>query len=196
MFLRNKSTLLTLNCPFWPKYISIIHNNTSSGEKVHLCCPLTTKSGVWSEKKNGAWSVHISLLIQMRQLFPWRKHYYGQRNHILAGSNDLKLKTYHVLLHKVLTDGLAWCGLLVDYCDVFIICLDSHSDGTHSLQRIHWWAGDVMPHFSTQVHILSTFLSTNVLICCHLGSNMTMWFAWRTSMKVGRITTWSCSCKH
>ncbi len=32
-----------------------------------------------------------------------------------------------------LTDGLDWCGLLVDYSDVFISCLDSHSDGTHSL---------------------------------------------------------------
>ncbi len=30
-----------------------------------------------------------------------------------------------------------WSGLLVDYCDGFISCLDSHSDGTHSLQRIH-----------------------------------------------------------
>uniref|UniRef100_A0A8C2D5I5 Adaptor related protein complex 4 subunit beta 1 n=1 Tax=Cyprinus carpio TaxID=7962 RepID=A0A8C2D5I5_CYPCA len=29
---------------------------------------------------------------------------------------------------------LEWCGLLVDLCDVFISCLDSHSDGTHSLQ--------------------------------------------------------------
>ncbi len=28
----------------------------------------------------------------------------------------------------------------MDYCDVFISCLDSYSDGTHSLQRIHWWA--------------------------------------------------------
>ncbi len=28
-------------------------------------------------------------------------------------------------------------GLLVDYCDVFTSCLDSHSDGTHSLQI--WW---------------------------------------------------------
>ncbi len=37
-----------------------------------------------------------------------------------------------------LTDGVEWCGLLVDYCDVFISCLDSHSDGTHSLQRTHW----------------------------------------------------------
>ncbi len=34
-----------------------------------------------------------------------------------------------------------WSG--VGYCDVFISCLDSHSDGTHSLQRIHWWASDI-----------------------------------------------------
>ncbi len=32
------------------------------------------------------------------------------------------------------------CGLLVDYCDVFISYLDSHSDGTHSLQRSNWCA--------------------------------------------------------
>ncbi len=25
---------------------------------------------------------------------------------------------------------------VVDYCDVFISCLDSDSDGTHSLQKI------------------------------------------------------------
>ncbi len=36
----------------------------------------------------------------------------------------------------------------MDYCDVFISCLDSHSDGTHSLQRIHWWASDAVLHFS------------------------------------------------
>ncbi len=41
----------------------------------------------------------------------------------------------------MLTAGLEWCGLLVDYCDVFISCSSgSHSDGTHSLQNIHWWA--------------------------------------------------------
>ncbi len=50
-----------------------------------------------------------------------------------------------------LTDGLEWCGSLVDYCDVFISCLDSHSDGTHSLQSIHWWTSDVMLHFSKSV---------------------------------------------
>ncbi len=51
-------------------------------------------------------------------------------------------------LLKTLTDGLEWCVLLVDYCGVFISCLDSHSDGTHSLQSIHWWASDAMLHFS------------------------------------------------
>ncbi len=36
-------------------------------------------------------------------------------------------------------------------CDVFINCLDSHSDGTHSPQSIHWYASDVMLHFSKSV---------------------------------------------
>ncbi len=37
----------------------------------------------------------------------------------------------------MLIDGLELWELLVDNCDVFISCWDSHSDGTHSL---HWWA--------------------------------------------------------
>ncbi len=52
----------------------------------------------------------------------------------------LKYTAFHF---KTLIDGLELCGLLVNYCDVIISCLDSHSDGTHSLQRIHcvskWW---------------------------------------------------------
>ncbi len=48
----------------------------------------------------------------------------------------------------MLIDGLEWCGLLVDYCNVFISCLDSHSDGTHSLQGIHWCAIGVMLNLS------------------------------------------------
>ncbi len=35
-----------------------------------------------------------------------------------------------------LIDGLEWSGILEVHCDVFSSCLDSHSDGTHSLQRI------------------------------------------------------------
>ncbi len=58
------------------------------------------------------------------------------------------LQTHSFCLLKMLTDGLDWCGLLVDYCDVFISCLDSYSDGTHSLQSIHCWVNDVMLYFS------------------------------------------------
>ncbi len=46
------------------------------------------------------------------------------------------------LLHKTLIDGLE-CGLLVDYCNVFICLLNSYSDGTHSLQRINWQTSDL-----------------------------------------------------
>ncbi len=38
-------------------------------------------------------------------------------------------------------------------CDVLISCFDSHFDGTHSLQRIHWWVTDVMQKFSKSVSI-------------------------------------------
>ncbi len=49
----------------------------------------------------------------------------------------------------------------VDYCDVFISRLDSHSDGTHSLQRVHWWASDVMLHFSTSDEERNSSISWN-----------------------------------
>ncbi len=55
-----------------------------------------------------------------------------------------------------------WSG--VDYCDVFISCLDS--DGTHSLQRIHWRASDVILDFSKslpmnkQTHLQGLRVST------------------------------------
>ncbi len=82
-------------------------------------------------------------------LFHWRKHYYG-------------LCCFSFCLLQMLTDGLEWCGLLVDYCDVFISCLDSHSDGTHSLQSIHCWASDAMTHFSKWrnklINILEIFI--------------------------------------
>ncbi len=54
---------------------------------------------------------------------------------------------YCQLYVMILSDvWLEPCGLLVNY--VFIHFLDSHSDGTHSLQRIHWWDSDVMLNFS------------------------------------------------
>ncbi len=98
--------------------------------------------------------------------FRWDGFFTGRSNFmdrrlIVWPRNILMLKTYQwwicflktcsFSLHKTLFDGLEWCGLLVHYCDVFISCLDSHSDGTHSLQMIHWWASDVMLNFSKSV---------------------------------------------
>ncbi len=64
-----------------------------------------------------------------------------------------RAETHSILFYKTLIDGLEWWGSLVDYYDVFISSLDSHSDGTHSLQMIHWWASDVMLHFCIQIYI-------------------------------------------
>ncbi len=50
----------------------------------------------------------------------------------------------------------------MDYCDVFISCLDSHSDGTHSLQRIH---KSVLMKKQTHLLLMSLF-SAN---CYFLG---------------------------
>ncbi len=55
---------------------------------------------------------------------------------------DLNPLTFR--LHK----PLWWTEVVWITCDVFISCLDSHSDGTHSLQSIHWWDTDAETHFS------------------------------------------------
>ncbi len=54
------------------------------------------------------------------------------------------LQTPSILLHNTVIDGLEVCGLLEDHCIILLTCLKSHSDGTHSLQRIHWWVSDVI----------------------------------------------------
>ncbi len=75
-------------------------------------------------------------------LLHWRKHYYAlwpetmvKKKNVLM---DFFLRNAQLSLHNTSIDGLESCGLLVDYCDFFISCLDSHTDGTHSLQRVHW----------------------------------------------------------
>ncbi len=92
---------------------------------------------------NAAWSVQIYLLTQTRTLFHWRKHYYWLWSHILV-TNVLTMDLFQLLssLDVNWWTGMVWitCGLL----DVFISCLDSHSDGTHSLQSIHSW--DISPN--------------------------------------------------
>ncbi len=48
-------------------------------------------------------------------------------------------------------DVKRWTGLVWIIVMFYISCLDSHSDGTHSLQSIHESASDVMLHFSKSV---------------------------------------------
>ncbi len=49
------------------------------------------------------------------------KHYFGLWTSILV---------FHFSSHPLMD----WIVLDYRYCDAFISCLDSHSDGTHSLQ--------------------------------------------------------------
>ncbi len=72
-------------------------------------------------------------------LFHWRKCYYGLWTQILD-KNILMMDLFltKVLFHFRWCTGVVWiiCGLLWCFYHLF----DSHSDGTHSLQSIHWWA--------------------------------------------------------
>ncbi len=91
---------------------------------------------------NGFWCERTTADI----IFHWSKRY----NALWAGIYlfFIFLQSCSFFIHKMLIDELQLGGLLVDYCVVFISSLDSHSDGTHSMQSINWWESDVMPHFS------------------------------------------------
>ncbi len=87
---------------------------------------------------------------------------------------DAKTKTYGLyrFLFHMLIDGLKSYEFLVDYRNVFISSLDYHSDGTHSLQRIHWWASDAMLYFSKNK------LSTSLMACGWAHFQQIFIFGW------------------
>ncbi len=107
--------------------VKLIHNHASSSEKTPSPAVVSFQNPplyfLWGSNIMG---VHLYII---------QKQHFEVKNALI----DLfHTYTHSFSRHKTITDGLAWCGLLVDYFDVFISCLDSHSDGTHSLQRIHW----------------------------------------------------------
>ncbi len=111
--------------------------------------------------------------------FHWRKHYYWLWTCILAGSNSLKLKclndrfvSYTQLFSS--QDINWWIGFT---CDVFISCLGSHSDGTHSLQRIHWWASDAMLNFSKSVQMKEqlTYIFDGLVVSTFSANSIFFW---------------------
>ncbi len=141
------------------------------------------KSGlVWSREK----SAKIKQRLQAKQsktalnkyvaVFWWERQ---QQMHFFTGGRVIMdyglyydsswwwicfLQTRTLCLLQMLTDGLEWCGLLVDYCDVFISCLDSHSDGTHSLQSIHCWDTDAVTRGWAQFQQTFIFLVNSSLL--------------------------------
>ncbi len=68
-------------------------------------------------------------------------------------------------LLRMLIAGLEWSGLFVDYCGVFISCLDSHSDGTHSTAEdplmSKWWNATFLQIWSNEETNSSTSLILN-----------------------------------
>ncbi len=126
-----------------------MHNNASSSEKVHLLLSSHIKIHQHISLKL-IWTVFSCKLCLICAYFSPDSDemtFFNEEINITV----LFLTNMQIFTSQDIINGLEWCGLLVDYCDVFISCLDSHSDGTHSLQRIHCWAGDGMLHFSKSV---------------------------------------------
>ncbi len=71
-------------------------------------------------------------------------------------------------------------GSGVDYCGVFISCLVSHSDGTHSLQSIHCSDSDAMLHFSKSDE--ETNSSTSWMIWGWAHFQQMFFFGWTTPL--------------
>ncbi len=161
VFVRNKSIIkgvLTLNRHFWTKYL--LHNDTSSSEKVHprlsshikihwhICSELfwtvLTCKCKWyliyayfsPDSEETAFSLEEAIL----WTFSWKQWLSIEimdlclTNTQLFTSQDNNWWTVVVYI----TCPLMWC---------LISCLESHSDGTHSLHRIYQWASDVMLNF-------------------------------------------------
>ncbi len=112
------------------------------------------------------WPLFAHFTSKLEEALLWiMESYFGQKQQFEVKTSQwwiCFLQTHIFWLLKMLTDGLEWCGLL--WC--FISCLDSHSDGTHSLQSIHWWKSAIMLHFSKSDE--ETNASTSAILFCIL----------------------------
>ncbi len=101
------------------------------------CCLFTSKSRhIWNE-------LMVLDLFLFLSWFRWEDFHwwlYLSQKQWFEVKNALMGSFITNILLFALQDVKYWTGVTVDYYDIFISCLDSHSGGTHSLQRIHWWA--------------------------------------------------------
>ncbi len=85
--------------------------------------------------------------------------------HIFARSNSLNLKNI------LMMDLSQTCSFSLHKHDC---CLDSHSDGTHWLQRIHRWASDVMLNICSHEETNSSTISDG-LRASTFSANFHVW---------------------
>ncbi len=76
---------------------------------------------------------------------------------------DLFLTNMQLLFHKMLIDGLEWCGLVVDYCD-------------YQLFGLSFWRHP----FTAQDPLMSKWCDTKCLQICsdEAPNSSTSWMAW------------------
>ncbi len=128
----NMSLLSIIMLPQWKSCLVWIRREICTVQ-----APIINKN---SSKQICGWITEEALLWNIDSYFV-QKQQFEVKNTLMM---NLFLTKLQLCLLKMLTDGLEWCGLL--WC--FYQMLDSHSDGTHSLQSIHCWASDAMLHFS------------------------------------------------
>ncbi len=125
----HQDAFLNSNRHFQTRYKSIIHNNAPSSEKVHpvlsshikihqhICLELTLSVCKWW------WSVHISLLIQPRQLenaiLCIEDSYFSLKQQFEVKMSWWICLTSIFSPHKMLIDGLESCGLLWRFYQLF-----------------------------------------------------------------------------
>ncbi len=126
MFVRDKLFINEFNCCFWPKYHSISHNNASSSENAHPL--LSHQNPYWF------WTVFTcKLCFSSVNCAPYLSPDLAKTSFSKEESNIMDRGYFSqkqwfeafcsrsVSLQRALID--------VDYCDNFICCLNSSSDG-------------------------------------------------------------------
>ncbi len=62
--------------------------------------------------------------------------------------NSFMMDLFFTNTQLLASQDINWWTGVVWIIVMFLSAVWTHSDGTHSLQRIHWWASDAMLHFS------------------------------------------------
>ncbi len=101
----------------------------------------------------------------------------------------MKLKIMHLFLSNMQLFSYLWIILMF----LSAVCFYSHSDGTHPLQRIHWWATDVMLNSDEEtIHISSWmawgWVNFHILMnyCFNTENTMHTWCtnAWNQARRI------------